>query len=72
VANAAARRARKKRCSDLALIFGFEVNLLELMVFFEFILIIAVAVLVLELRSLRKMMDEAYQIEKMHSEEKKK
>ncbi len=56
----------------MALIFGFEVNLLELMVFFEFILIIAVAVLVLELRSLRKMMDEAYQIEKMHSEEKKK
>ncbi|HLD62859.1 MAG TPA: hypothetical protein VI875_03255 [Candidatus Norongarragalinales archaeon] len=56
----------------MALIFGFEVNLLELMVFFEFILVIAVAILALELRSLRKMMDEAYQIEKMHSEEKKK
>ena len=62
----------KKRCLHLALIFGFEVNLLELMVFFEFILVIAVAILALELRSLRKMMDEAYQIEKMHSEEKKK
>lgn|GEM_PF-6553440 len=56
----------------MALIFGFEVNLLELMVFFEFILIIAVAALVLELRRLQKLVDEAYQIEKMHSEERRK
>lgn len=53
----------------MAFLFGFEINLLELMLFFEIVLIISLAALFWELRKLKKLVDEAYQIEKMHSEE---
>ncbi|MFH1056830.1 MAG: hypothetical protein V1717_03490 [Candidatus Micrarchaeota archaeon] len=54
----------------MALVFGFEVNLLEILVVVNAVLIIAVLAVLFELYRLKQLLDEAISIEKMHSQEK--
>ncbi len=54
----------------MAFIFGFDVDLLGLLVVFEVILLVALGALFYELRNLKKLIDEVLEIEKIHSQEK--
>lgn len=56
----------------MAFIFGFEVNLLELLLVFEIVLLIGLGALFYELRRLKNLIDEVVEIERMHSLEKNK
>lgn len=56
----------------MAYLFGFEVNLLELLLLFEVILLFGLGALLYELRRLKNLVDEVMEIEKIHSREEKK
>ncbi len=56
----------------MAFLFGFEVNLLELLLLFELILLAGLGALFYELRQLKKLIDEVMEIERVHGREEKK